>query len=56
MGINENLSKLFVKQTMIGAYHLINNSDKNLDELMKEVASKGGAVQKLLCKFSTKIL
>ncbi|WP_347219991.1 pyrroline-5-carboxylate reductase [Chryseobacterium sp.] len=28
MGIEENLSKLFVKQTMLGAYHLINNSEK----------------------------
>ncbi|MEF9476850.1 hypothetical protein OWR28_02980 [Chryseobacterium sp. 1B4] len=30
MGIEENLSKLFVKQTMLGAYHLINNSEKIL--------------------------
>ena len=29
MGIDENLSKLFVTQTMLGAYHLIINSDKN---------------------------
>ena len=36
MGIDENLSKTFVKQTMIGAYHLINNSDKNLDEPIKK--------------------
>ncbi len=35
MGIDENLSKLFVKQTMLGAYHLINNSDKSLEELIK---------------------
>ena len=32
---------------MIGAYHLINNSDKNLDELVKEVASKGGTTEAL---------
>ena len=51
MGINENLSKLFVKQTMVGAYHLINNSDKNLDELIKEVASKGGTTEAALKVF-----
>jgi pyrroline-5-carboxylate reductase len=55
MGINENLSKLFVKQTMVGAYHLINNSDKNLDELIKKLLQKV-ELQKLLYKFSTKIL
>ena len=52
MGINENLSKLFVKQTMVGAYHLINNSDKNLDELIKEVASKGGTTEAALQVFN----
>ena len=52
MGIDENLSKLFVKQTMIGAYHLINNSDKNLDELIKEVASKGGTTEAALKVFN----
>ena len=52
MGINENLSKLFVKQTMVGAYHLINNSDKNLDELIKEVASKGGTTEAALKVFN----
>lgn len=53
MGIDENLSKLFVTQTMIGAYHLINNSDKNLDELIKEVASKGGTTEAALQTFDT---
>ncbi len=28
MGIEKNLPKLIVKQTMLGAYHLINNSEK----------------------------
>lgn len=51
MGIDENLSKLFVKQTMLGAYHLINNSDKNLEELIADVASKGGTTEAALKTF-----
>ena len=51
MGIEENLSKLFVKQTMLGAYHLINNSDKNLEELIQDVASKGGTTEAALKTF-----
>ena len=51
MGIDENLSKLFVKQTMLGAYHLINNSEKNLGELIKDVASKGGTTEAALKTF-----
>ena len=51
MGIDENLSKLFVKQTMLGAYHLINNSDKSLEELIKDVASKGGTTEAALETF-----
>jgi pyrroline-5-carboxylate reductase len=52
MGIDENLSKLFVNQTMLGAYHLINNSDKNLEELIKDVASKGGTTEAALKTFN----
>ena len=51
MGIDENLSKLFVKQTMLGAYHLINNSEKSLEELIKDVASKGGTTEAALRTF-----
>ena len=51
MGIDENLSKLFGKQTMLGAYHLINNSEKNLEELIKDVASKGGTTEAALKTF-----
>ncbi|WP_292009785.1 pyrroline-5-carboxylate reductase [Chryseobacterium sp.] len=51
MGIEENLSKLFVKQTMLGAYHLINNSEKNLGELIQDVASKGGTTEAALKTF-----
>ncbi|MDQ1097408.1 MULTISPECIES: pyrroline-5-carboxylate reductase [Chryseobacterium] len=52
MGIQENLSRLFVKQTMLGAYHLINNSDKNLEELISDVASKGGTTEAALSTFN----
>lgn len=52
MGIDENLSKLFVQQTMLGAYHLINNSDKNLEELIQDVASKGGTTEAALKTFN----
>ncbi|WP_312993271.1 pyrroline-5-carboxylate reductase [Chryseobacterium flavum] len=51
MGIEENLSKLFVQQTMLGAYHLINNSEKSLEELIKDVASKGGTTEAALKTF-----
>ncbi|CAA7194968.1 pyrroline-5-carboxylate reductase [Chryseobacterium potabilaquae] len=51
MGIEENLSQLFVKQTMLGAYHLINNSDKSLEELINDVASKGGTTEAALKMF-----
>ncbi|WP_080780486.1 pyrroline-5-carboxylate reductase [Chryseobacterium phocaeense] len=54
MGIEENLSQLFVKQTMLGAYHLINNSDKSLEELIKDVASKGGTTEAALKTFEDK--
>lgn len=52
MGFDESLSKLLVKQTMLGAYHLINNSDKNLEELIKDVASKGGTTEAALELFN----
>ena len=51
-GIEENLSQLFVQQTMLGAYHLINNSEKSLDELITDVASKGGTTEAALNSFN----
>lgn len=51
MGIEENLSKLFVKQTMLGAYHLMNNSEKSLEDLIKNVASRGGTTEAALKTF-----
>ncbi len=52
MGIEENLSRLFVQQTMLGAYHLINTSDKSLEELISDVASKGGTTEAALKTFN----
>lgn len=51
MGIDETLSKLFVKQTMLGSYHLINNSEKSLEQLITDVASKGGTTEAALQTF-----
>ena len=51
MGIDENLAKLFVSQTMLGAYHLINNAEKSLEELITDVASKGGTTEAALKTF-----
>lgn len=36
---------------MLGAYHLINNSEKNLEELINDVASKGGTTEAALKTF-----
>ena len=45
MGFDEATSAMFVKQTMLGSFHLINNANKSLDELIKSVASKGGTTE-----------
>ena len=45
MGFDESLASLLVLQTMHGAYHVINNSDTDLDSLIKKVSSKGGTTQ-----------
>lgn len=52
MGFDEGLSRLLVKQTMLGAYHLINNAELSLDELIKAVASKGGTTEAALSTFA----
>lgn len=45
MGLDESMSAILVKQTMIGSFHLINNANKNLDQLIATVASKGGTTE-----------
>jgi len=51
MGFEEATSAMLVKQTMIGAYHLVNNATKSLDELISIVASKGGTTEAALKVF-----
>ncbi|MCU0338821.1 MAG: pyrroline-5-carboxylate reductase [Spirosomaceae bacterium] len=51
MGFEESMATLLVKQTMLGAFHLINNADKSLDDLIKAVASKGGTTEAALHEF-----
>jgi len=45
MGFDESLASLLVKHTMHGAFHVINNSDSDLETLIKKVASKGGTTE-----------
>ena len=54
MGMEESMAALLVKQTMLGAYHLMNQSDKSLDELIAAVKSKGGTTEAALNKFIEK--
>lgn len=52
MGFDEGTALLLVKQTMLGAYHLINNAEQDLDSLIKSVASKGGTTEAALNVFN----
>jgi pyrroline-5-carboxylate reductase len=53
MGFDDAVSSLLVKQTMLGSYHLINNAERSLDELIQAVASKGGTTEAALKRFGT---
>ncbi|MES2730129.1 MAG: pyrroline-5-carboxylate reductase [Bacteroidota bacterium] len=52
MGFEESLATQLVKQTMLGSFHLMNNSDKSLDELISAVTSKGGTTEAALKQFT----
>lgn len=52
MGLDEHVSATLAKQTMLGAFHLINNANKPLDELIQAVASKGGTTEAALHTFN----
>ncbi len=52
MGIEESVSAMLVKQTMNGAFHLMNNAESSIDDLIKAVASKGGTTEAAMQKFS----
>lgn len=54
MGLEENVAALLVKQTMNGSYHLMNTSDKSLQELISNVKSKGGTTEAALNSFEEK--
>ncbi|MGQ0828594.1 MAG: pyrroline-5-carboxylate reductase [Bacteroidota bacterium] len=54
MGFDEATSAMLVKQTMLGSFHLINNANKSLDDLIKAVASKGGTTEAALSVFNGK--
>lgn len=45
LGFDESVASMLVKQTMLGSFHLINNANKPLDELIKTVSSKGGTTE-----------
>jgi pyrroline-5-carboxylate reductase len=51
LGMDEATASILMKQTMHGAYHLINNGNKTLDELIKTVSSKGGTTEAALKTF-----
>lgn len=48
MGLDEKTASLLVKETMNGSYHLMENSDKSLLELISAVKSKGGTTEAAL--------
>ena len=52
MGLDEHVSNILAKQTMLGAFHLINNGQKTLDEYIISVASKGGTTEAALKTFN----
>ena len=56
MGMDEAVSSMLVKQTMLGAFHLINNANKSLDNLITTVASKGGTTEAALKTFNENLV
>ncbi len=54
MGVEEPVAAMLVKQTMLGAFQIMNNSKQSLDEMIKMVASKGGTTEAALNMFEEK--
>lgn len=52
MGLDEHVSSILAKQTMLGSFHLINNGQKTLEDYIKSVASKGGTTEAALKTFN----
>jgi len=53
MGIEEPVASMLVKQTMLGAFQIMNNSKSSIDDMIKAVASKGGTTEAALNKFES---
>lgn len=51
MGLDEHVASILARQTMLGSFHLINDSQKSLDEYIASVASKGGTTEAALKTF-----
>ncbi len=54
MGLEESVAAMLVKQTMLGSFHLMNQSPKKLDELISAVTSKGGTTEAALKTFNAR--
>lgn len=48
MGVEENIAGMLVKETMMGAFQILNHSKLSIDELIAMVASKGGTTEAAL--------
>ncbi|TND09305.1 MAG: pyrroline-5-carboxylate reductase [Bacteroidetes bacterium] len=54
MGMDDVTASTLVKQTMLGAFQLVNNGSKSLDELIRTVSSKGGTTEAAFQVFNAK--
>lgn len=52
MGLDEHVSSILAKQTMVGSFYLMNNGQKTLDEYIASVSSKGGTTEAALKTFN----
>ncbi len=51
MGMEDHIAAMLVKQTMLGAFQIMNNSSNSLDQMIQAVASKGGTTEAALKYF-----
>lgn len=51
MGLENSVASMLVKQTMLGSFHLMNQSTKSLEDLIQAVKSKGGTTEAAFAKF-----
>ncbi|MBI1191917.1 MAG: pyrroline-5-carboxylate reductase [Bacteroidetes bacterium] len=52
MGLDEATARVLVKQTMLGSYHLLNQSEEGPAELIRSVSSRGGTTEAAFLAFS----